>query len=353
MTNVTPFVSVIIPLRQITHYVLHEGLPAFANQTYKHFEVILLPNKKTKHDALLIKKYPFLKIIETNKITRPAQKRDIGVRFAKGEIIAFIDDDAYPALNWLEKAVVVFSKHETFIKNKNTKDIYAGKVVAVCGPGIIPKNSAFLEKVFDAVLTSPLGSGAYTYRFTPQNSRAVDDFPSMNFLVLADVFKKVGGFNNNFWPGEDSKLCEDLVYGLSSKILYDPSIKVYHHRRPDLGHFLKQHGNYGFHRGAFFAHGDKNSMRLSYLIPTFFVLYLFSLPFAYYLTSINYLLLLSPLFLYKALLVYQILRSYKANKSLKISVFSSIVLFLMHAYYGIRFVYGFVVGFVKKEHIYG
>ena len=91
----------------------------------------------------------------------------------------------------------------------------------------------------------------------------------MNFLIKKNVFEELGGFNNEYWPGEDSKLCEDLVYKNEGKIFYHPEVCVYHHRRDNLKGFLKQHANYGYHRGAFFAHGDKNSRRLSYIIPTF------------------------------------------------------------------------------------
>ena len=101
-------ISVIIPVKEITDYLRHENMPAMSEQTYKNFEVIVLPNKLSGEDKTLLLKYPWLRIIPTGKITRPAQKRDIGVTNAKGSIIAFIDDDAYPAKDWLEKAIHIF-----------------------------------------------------------------------------------------------------------------------------------------------------------------------------------------------------------------------------------------------------
>ena len=40
--------------------------------------------------------------------TGPAQKRDMGASAASGALVAFLDDDAYPAPGWLEAAVPHF-----------------------------------------------------------------------------------------------------------------------------------------------------------------------------------------------------------------------------------------------------
>lgn len=328
-----PLISVIIPVKEISNYLRDENLPAMNRQTYKNFEVIVLPNKSSEQDKELLLKYSWLHIIPTGKITRPAQKRDMGVKNAKGTIIAFIDDDAYPAKNWLEKAIQIFDKKD---------------VGAVCGPGLLPQKTNSWEKIFDVILQSPFGSGGYQYRFIKKASRYVDDYPSMNFFIKKNIFDELGGFNNEYWPGEDSKLCEDLVYKKQGKIYYHPDVCVYHHRRDNLKGFLKQHANYGFHRGAFFAHGDKNSRRISYLIPTLFAIYLFIYfliclfvyffhfpPSTFYLPALPLLtyFLLALLFMYKSLP-------------------SIPIVFLTHVIYGTMFIKGLMIGFIKKRKIY-
>jgi cellulose synthase/poly-beta-1,6-N-acetylglucosamine synthase-like glycosyltransferase len=256
-----PFFSVVIPLQQLSYVLLFENLPALNNQTYKKFEVIVLPNEHSQYDISLLKKYKWVRIIPTGNSTKPAEKRNIGAKQAKGNIVMFLDDDAYPRDDCIEQA----------------SNLFTGKIVAVCGPGILPPHASLWEKVFDEVLKSWVGSGGYTYRFTRRKKRYVDDYPSMNFSIDKNIFLQLGGFKGNYWPGEDSKLCEDVVYKERKKILYHPRVVVFHHRRKDLASYVRQHANYGFHRGAFFAHGDKNSRRISYLIPTFFIFYLLSL----------------------------------------------------------------------------
>jgi cellulose synthase/poly-beta-1,6-N-acetylglucosamine synthase-like glycosyltransferase len=330
-----PKVSVIIPLRKLSYYLLFENLPEMAKQTYRKFEVIVLPNEHGQYDLTLLKQYKWLRIIPTGKITRPAEKRDIGVKNAKGEIIAFIDDDAYPDPNWITSAVSFFASK---------------KAAVVCGPGVLPKRTNGWEQIFDEVLKSPIGSGGYEYRFTRRRARYVDDYPSMNFFIRKKLFQKLGGFNSDYWPGEDSKLCNDIIVKERGKIYYHPDVLVYHHRRGDFGGYLKQHANYGFHRGAFFAHGDKNSRNVVYIVPTMFVIYLITLPLTYLLLARISLL---PLGLYGILLSYLVLRTFVNTLSAPVALGSALVLVSTHLIYGINFVKGFLKGINKSASIYG
>ncbi len=343
MKEKNPLVSVIIPVREINYHIIFENLPALNKQTYQNYEAIVLPNEHTHYDLTLLKQYQWLRIIPTGKITRPAEKRDIGTKEAKGEIVAFIDDDAFPTPHWLKTATDLLKKNN---------------ITAVCGPGVLPPQSNQWEKVFDEVLKTKFGSGGYEYRFVPKKARYVDDYPSMNFLIQKKLFQKLGGFNSDYWPGEDSKLCNDLVYGEKQKILYHPDVIIYHHRRKDLIGYLKQHANYGFHRGAFFAHGDQNSRRFAYLMPTLFVWYLFAalitiaLIFMLRWNIVLLLIAVSPLLIYMGGMLFIFLSALINAKNLFIAIVSPLTLFLTHILYGILFMKGFMKGIQKHSSIY-
>ena len=102
--------------------------------------------------------------------------------------------------------------------------------------------------------------------------RDVDDYPSCNLLVRTDVLREIHGYRTDFWPGEDTLLCEDIVYGQGKRLVYDPWSIVYHHRRRLFGPHLRQLGRYAFHRGYFVKKSPKTSFKLSYFIPSLFVL---------------------------------------------------------------------------------
>ena len=337
-----PLISVVIPVRTLSYFLLFENLPNMDSQTFKKFEVIVLPNEHSTYDLTLLKKYRWLRIIPTGSITRPAQKRDIGAQNAKGKIIAFIDDDAYPDKNWLENAMRLFKK---------------GNFLALCGPGILPANTNLWEKIFDNVLISFVGSGKYAYRFTPLKKRFVIDFPSMNFFIYKDVFDRIGGFNSDYWPGEDSKLCNEIMMKEKGRIYYDPRVLVYHHRRSEPFGYLRQHGQYGFHRGAFFAHGDRNSKELSYLAPLVLVLYLFALPITLLvlwelnMTNLNAFIFV-PFILYCLLMALVFIQSFVRTRNVLISAGAGFILGTTHLYYGLNFIKGYTKGLNRSNSIY-
>jgi len=133
---------------------------------------------------------------------------------------------------------------------------------------VTPHGVSWQEEASGWASASPIGAGPYTYRFLPGKKQSVDDYPSMNLAVRKTDFKRVGGYDSNFWPGEDTKLCLDLTHKLNKKIIYEPKSLVYHHRRPILLPHLKQNGNYGLHRGFFARILPKTSLRPIYFLPS-------------------------------------------------------------------------------------
>ena len=331
--------SVLIPVRTLSTTLLTETFPALNVQKEKSFECIVIPDQKSKLDGIEQKKYSWLRIIPSKQKEGPAAKRNRAASFAKGEILAFLDDDAFPRNDWLAEAKKIWLK-------KN--------IGALGGPGIVPPNAPLIEKIFDAVLISPFGSGAFTYRFIAEKQRKVDDYPAMNFFVRSKTFHQLHGFRTNFWPGEDSKLCEDLQYKLQETIIYNPSVLVYHHRRNNLFDFLKQHARYGYHRGLFFGHGDTNSRKLSYLLPPFvclgFVAELIGILTIIFSKQSDLFMfgLLIPIYACLGLLAAHIVYIFRAMRSIKIALISAFLLVILHLWYGFAFWIGLINSVVKK-----
>ncbi|MBO7687891.1 MAG: glycosyltransferase [Kiritimatiellae bacterium] len=249
-----PFVSVVIACPAWS-WMLDECLKGLSEQTYRDFEVIVLPDAAPETPWRRCD-FP-LSVIPTGKV-RPAEKRNAGIAAAKGDVVAFIDDDAYPDARWLENAVKYFSDPA---------------IGGVGGPGVTPPGDGFLARAGGRVYENVFVSGGYRYRYIGGRVRRdVDDYPSCNLLVRADVLRTIHGYRTDFWPGEDTLLCEDIVYGQGKRLVYDPWSIVYHHRRRLFGPHLRQLGRYAFHRGYFVKKSPKTSFKLSYFIPSLFVL---------------------------------------------------------------------------------
>jgi glycosyltransferase involved in cell wall biosynthesis len=185
--------------------------------------------------------------------TSPAEKRDVALEHVRGEICAFLDDDAYPAPDWIDCALARFDADAS--------------IVAVGGPGVTPPGSSLLERLGGAFYESRLGSGGLRYRFRPDGDvRDVDDFPAYNFFVRTDALRELGGWNSRFYGGEDTKLCLLLVQG-GHRLVYDPAVLVYHFRRPMFRAHMRQVANVGRHRGYFVRVHPETSARPIYFGP--------------------------------------------------------------------------------------
>ena len=195
-------VDIIIPVKKINNYI-YESIPIILELDYEDFGIIIFP------DSFDGESFPKTKIIPTGAIG-PADKRDLALLHSHADILAFLDDDAYPRKDWLKNAVLHF------------KD---PKVAAVGGPAVTPMSDSLLQRVSGAVFLSKIGGG-FPERYWPLGRvREVDDWPSVNLLVRKDMFEKVGGFNSEYWPGEDTKLCLDIIKA-GGKIIYDPDVFV-------------------------------------------------------------------------------------------------------------------------------
>ena len=311
------FVSVVIACPAPSPY-LTECLNALALQTYPHFEVIVLPDAPAD-----LGPHPFgLRVHPTGK-TRPAEKRNAGIRAARGEIVAFIDDDAAPVSNWLEHAVAYFTLPD---------------VGGVGGPGVTPDNDPFLAQAGGLVYANRFVSGNLRWRYIGDRVRRnVDDVPSCNLFVRADVLKAINGYRTDFWPGEDTILCSDIVFGQQKRIVYDPWVLVYHHRRPLFGPHLRQIARYALHRGHFAKRYPKTSLRLSYLVPTLFV---FGLVAGAGLACLHPWLRCAYLAALAAYGAVTLLSSFNLNPALWLTVWLGVM--ATHVVYGVRFFMGLV-----------
>ncbi len=248
-----PLVSVIIPLKAFNHYI-REAIPHYEKLHYPNFELIILPDGE---ESEVLSARLSIRIVPSGPVG-PAEKRDMGAKLARGTILAFTDDDAYPDPLWLDKAVELLCSSED--------------IGAVGGPGVTPLHDSFWQRISGNVYASLWMSGGYRKRYIPVGKIHEDyDLPSVNLIVKREIFERVGGFDSTYYPGEDTKLCL-AIKNLGYRILYSPEIMVWHHRRSLWPTHFKQIANYALHRGFFVKHYPQTSLKLSYVLPSLFLL---------------------------------------------------------------------------------
>ena len=311
----TKKVSIIIPLYDLNDR-FRKDFNRFLNLDYPDYEIIIV------HDSKINFQHERAKTINTNKDrTSPAEKRDLAIKEAKGEICAFIDDDAYPDKNWIKNAIGYFDDE---------------KVGAVGGPGLTPPEDTFMMKAGGLCYESILGSGPHQYRFVKGKNREVDDLTAYNLFIRKSVLENTGGYGSTFYGGEDTKLCIEITK-LKKDILYRPDVEAYHHRRPLLIPHLLQVGNVGLHRGYFVKKYPQTSRRIVYFMPAIFTIVLF-ISFALSIISQKFAIIFGTFI--ASFLSLAFITCFIRSKRLLLSIFSAFGIFLMHISYGTNFLRG-------------
>jgi glycosyltransferase involved in cell wall biosynthesis len=238
--------SIVIPAHR-DGVAFRRCLKGCLEQDYPDFEVVVAADRSLPRLPATVT------FVETGSSydTSPAEKRDAAFPHTTGDILAFIDDDAFPRRDWLAQA----ARHFT-----------SGDVQVIGGPGLTPHESSWRERVGGAVYESPAGSAFLRYRFLPLSARRVNDYPAYNLLVRRESLDKVGGWGSTFYGGEDTVLCLKL-FEAGCPVHYTPDVVVFHQRKAIVVPHLRQIANVGRHRGYFVRAFPATSRRALYALP--------------------------------------------------------------------------------------
>lgn len=173
----------------------------------------------------------------------PAVRRNRAAAVATGELLAFVDDDAFAREDWLESAAGFLETNPD--------------VLAVGGPDPAPSDSPFTELVSDTLLaTRWIGSGVAAH----EGRRGVFDLASphaialVNLVVRRDAFEAAGGFDEGIgYIGEDTALLETLM--AKGRAAYHDGVVVYHRRRRFPGAYVRQRWRYRVKTGRMLVRG--------------------------------------------------------------------------------------------------
>lgn len=261
----------------------------------------------------------------------PSENRNRGAKKSKGEIIAFIDDDALVNPDLLTKAEEFFKAHE--------------EIAIVGGPQLTPLNEKGFAKISGYALSSFFGAWIVSNRYAGKDTilnAGETMLTSANLFCRKKVFGKIK-FNPSLFPGEDP----DFIARAKAKsigIAYSPQIIVYHRRRSNLSSLAKQIFNYGKTRPKKETLSKTLKMPF-FLVPSIFLIYLILLDILFAIGLMtkglfpqSFLLAFSfPLILYVFLNLLFSLANALTNKDI-LSFFVLPIIFInIHISYGLGF----------------
>ena len=211
-----PLVSVIIPTKEEEKYI-ENTLKAIRNQNYSNIEIIVSDGCSADNTVKIAKKYAD-KIITNKKIIASSGK-NLGARYAKGDILVFVDADTLLSHNWIENAVNLF-------ENKD--------IIATYG------RSEPLEKSIKAKFFSEL-TNFILHASSAINFRQLTIFVIWGGNILAvrkRIFNKVGRFNERLVLSEDKEIVKKLMH--VGKVVFSPkNISYVSFRRLEKDGYLK------------------------------------------------------------------------------------------------------------------
>lgn len=239
MTALDPRFTIVVPTRDRGPQ-LTACLEAIAKVDFPRdrFEAIVVDDGGRTPVAPIVERVaaraPVRMIPQSN--AGPGLARNRGAEEARGEIVAFLDDDCAPDPAWLSELDVVLAANPGAGVGGRTVNALPGN----------PYSSAS-QTLID-----------YLYEYYNQNSARQPMFITSNLALPRREFLEIGGFDRRFSRagGEDRELC--LRWTRSGReILYAPTAIVRHAHQLGLRSFLRQHFTYG--RGAAHFHQIRKS----------------------------------------------------------------------------------------------
>ena len=214
-----PFISVIV-CSYNGSATIKDTLDGLMKLSYPNFEVIVVNDGSRDNLVEIVKQYP-LKLISTSN-SGLSCARNTGMYHAKGEILAYIDDDAYPDEHWLHYLVYAY-----------TNSSHA----AMGGPNIVPEEDG---PIATCIANAP--GGPVHVLVTDEIAEHV---PGCNLSVRKKVLMEIGGFDPVYRAaGDDVDVCW-RIQEAGYTIGFHPSALVWHHRRNSLKAYWKQQQGYG------------------------------------------------------------------------------------------------------------
>ena len=250
-----PLASVVVPTRDRPDWLV-DCLRSLTRLEYPRYEVIVVDNApSTEATAELVRRdfghLPHVRYVR-EALPGPSRARNWGLALARGEIVAFTDDDAVVDRHWLTELARGFER--------------GARVSCVTG-SILPReletpaqiwfeqfgglNKGFTRRLFDLAEHRPPD------RLFPFTAGQFGSGPNMAFRV--DALRRIGGFEPALCPGNLGIGGEDLDVFFQTiqeghQLLYEPAAQVFHLHRRDYAALRRQMFVYGSGLGAFFLH---------------------------------------------------------------------------------------------------
>ena len=256
LTRPNPGVSVVVCAYTEGRWAdIRECMTALRSQTQPPAEVLLIVD----HAEGLLQRardaFPWVRVLPSRGPRGLSAARNTGISAARSEIIAFVDDDALPALDWLEHLVEPYEDPDVVAVGGSAAPTWPGE-----RPGWFPPE-------FDWVV-------GCSYRGLPTRRSEIRNLMGCNMSFRADVLADDPGFpvgvgrvGSSRMGCEETELCIRIRQRRAqSRILFEPRALVTHRVTPNRArwtYFLARCHAEGVSKALVAKHvGSSDALRL-------------------------------------------------------------------------------------------
>lgn len=225
-----PLVSVVIAAYD-AEATIAPCIDSILDQTYAPVELIVVDDGSTDATAEVLARHPRSGCFEILTLENggPSRARNQGVERAHGELLAFFDSDCHLDPRCIEELALGLDRAE---------------VASVGGSQRPPADQGSfgneVQRYFEAVgfMTGYVQDGSEGAIVTTAHN------PSCNVLYRRDVFDRLGGFDEELWPGEDVDLDHRATRaGFCHR--FNPRAVIYHYRPASPASLRRMFFSYG------------------------------------------------------------------------------------------------------------
>jgi GT2 family glycosyltransferase len=200
---------------------IDQCLSSLEKLNYPDYEVIVVNDGSTDGTRRIAERYSYARLIDQENRGLSAA-RNVGIKAARGEIIAFTDADCMADPDWLGYLVARFQSSD---------------FGAVGGPNLPPPDDSL---VASCVAVSP-GAPAHVLL----DDEVAEHIPGCNMAFRREALQAIDGFDPIFRAaGDDVDVCWRLQ-NKGYKIGFSPAAVVWHFRRNTVRDYLNQQRGYG------------------------------------------------------------------------------------------------------------
>jgi glycosyltransferase involved in cell wall biosynthesis len=232
------FISIIVPAHNSVR-TMKRCVESLLSLDYPSFEIIVVDDGSTDGTPAVLEMFREKKGFRAIRTQQggPSKARNIAIKEALGEFLAFTDSDCIAEKNWLTELM------KGFIEPRSDFD-----ALTIMGVGGDQQNPAD-----DTSFGKDVGGFLKRVGFVADYVKDAGDLsvmtetghnPTCNVLYRKEVFDKIGYFKEDLWPGEDVEL-DYRIKKAGYRLLFNPAAVVRHYRPGDMRSFGRMMYRYG------------------------------------------------------------------------------------------------------------